>query len=192
MVTEQTSGRVSGQGSTRERILATARELFAAHTYGAATMRQIAQRVGITKPSLYHHFVSKAAILEELIGQPVDELATVIDQAADSPDVRRRVLGGFVDVLLAHRDVLGLLFRDASVYSEETSHVVFRMVDITERAIGLLAGADGEAGGWRSRLRAAQALAAATDPISYVEDVPQDELREQLLLGANAVLEVGP
>ena len=38
----------------------------------------------------------------------------------------------------------------------------------------------------------AQALAAATDPISYVEDVPQDELREQLLLGANAVLEVGP
>ncbi|PSK91397.1 TetR family transcriptional regulator [Murinocardiopsis flavida] len=174
--------------STQDRILATARELFAAHTYRAATMRQIAERLGITKPSLYYHFGSKAEILETLLSEPVRELDTAVSAAAEEPDqdeARRRVLRGCIDVIVRHRDVMRLLFRDASVYGDESVHIVGRLVGTVDRAVEVLAGPDPD---WRSRLRAAQAFAAATDPVNQFPDVGMDELRAELFAGASAVL----
>ncbi|WP_020667325.1 TetR/AcrR family transcriptional regulator [Amycolatopsis nigrescens] len=179
-------------GGTRERILDTARDLFSAHTYRAASMREIAERVGITKPSLYHHFRSKTEILESLLAGPVDQLAATVEDTgveAEVVEVRHRVLRGCIDVMVTHRDVMVLLLRDASVYGEETTQLMSRVLTIMERATTLLAGPDPD---WRGRLRAAQALAAATDPISYFTDVPGDELREELFRGAAMVLGLEP
>ncbi|MEU3271118.1 helix-turn-helix domain-containing protein [Saccharomonospora sp. NPDC006951] len=175
---------------TRGLILATAREMFSAQTYRAASMRAIAERVGITKPSLYHHFRSKAEILECLISGPVNELEAAVEEAArasDPTEVQRRVLRGCVDVILEHRDVMALLFRDASVYTNEATDLVSRTLAIAERATGLLAGPDPD---WRARLRAFQAFAAATDPIAHFSDASGDELREELLAGAYALLKL--
>lgn len=173
---------------TRGLILATAREMFAAHTYRAASMRAIAEQVGITKPSLYHHFASKAAILETLISDPIDELEAAIEQATqtEEPDkVPGQLLRGCIEVIVEHRDVMGLLFSDASVYTEESTDLVSRTLGITQRATELLSGQDPD---WRARLRAFQAFAAATDPIAHFVDIPRDELREELLAGALTVL----
>jgi AcrR family transcriptional regulator len=166
---------------TRTRILETARELFTAHTYRAASMREIAERVGITKPSLYHHFRSKTEILASLVGAPIDELAAAVGKATTP----QGVLSGCVDVMLKHRATMSLLLRDASVYSDETTSIMSRVLSIIEQATELLAGPDPD---WRSRVRAAQAFAAATDPISMFPDVPDHELRAELLRGANAIL----
>ncbi|MGC7095288.1 TetR/AcrR family transcriptional regulator [Amycolatopsis lurida] len=177
-------------GGTREKILAAACELFGTHTYRAATMREIAERLGIAKPSLYHHFASKAEILDSLISTPIDELAAVIDAAAaerDPAEGRRRVLRGCIDVIVDHREVMRLLLRDASVYSDDSTRVVARVVTTVDRAIELLAGPDAD---WRARLRAAQAFAAATDPISQFADAPDAELRDELFRGARAILDL--
>lgn len=177
---------------TRGQILATAREMFNTQTYRAASVRAIAEQVGITKPSLYHHFRSKAEILECLISGPVNELEQAIEDAAgaSSPaEIRRRLLQGCIDVIVEHRDVMGLLFRDASVYTNETTDLVSRTLGITERATELLTGPDPD---WRTRLRAYQAFAAATDPIAHFSDVPQDELRKELLVGAYTLLGLEP
>ncbi|TCP45820.1 TetR family transcriptional regulator [Tamaricihabitans halophyticus] len=173
---------------TRGLILATAREMFSTQTYRAASVRAIAEQVGITKPSLYHHFRNKAEILECLISDPLNELEKVVEDAAaaSSPsEIRRTLLQGCIAVLTEHRDVMGLLFRDASVYTNETTDLVSRTLGITERATELLTGPDPD---WRMRLRAYQAFAAATDPIAHFADAPQDELREELLLGAYTLL----
>lgn len=53
-------------GSTRERILDIALELFTEHGYDKTSMRDIAERLGTTKAALYYHFKSKADILLEL------------------------------------------------------------------------------------------------------------------------------
>ncbi|WP_053720675.1 TetR/AcrR family transcriptional regulator [Saccharothrix sp. NRRL B-16348] len=175
-------------GNTREKILATACELFATHTYRAATMREIAERLGIAKPSLYHHFASKAEILDSLISAPIDELAAVVDAAAverDPVETRRRVLRGCIDVIVDHRDVMRLLLRDASVYTDDSTQVVAKVVTTVDRAIALLAGPDAD---WRRRLRAAQAFAAATDPIGQFHDAPDDELRDELFRGAGLLI----
>jgi AcrR family transcriptional regulator len=176
---------------TRSRIIETARELFTAQTYRAASMRDIAERVGITKPSLYHHFRSKSELLASLVGPPIDELEAVIGAAssrAEPEEVRRAVLEGCLDVILAHRETMALLLRDASVYGDETTEIMSRVVGLMNRAVELLAGPSPD---WRQRVRAAQALAAVADPIGQLPDVPAADLRAELLRGAGAILTPG-
>src|ERR1700749_1639001 len=54
------------QGSTRERILDIALELFSEQGYDKTSLRDIAERLGTTKAALYYHFARKEDILLEL------------------------------------------------------------------------------------------------------------------------------
>ncbi len=58
-----------GGAATRERILETAAALFARRGFHGTTTREIAAKVGIRQPSLFHHFPSKLAILAELLNR---------------------------------------------------------------------------------------------------------------------------
>lgn len=51
----------------RERILTAAAEMFARKGVSATTVREIADAVGVLSGSLYHHFDSKDAILDEVL-----------------------------------------------------------------------------------------------------------------------------
>jgi AcrR family transcriptional regulator len=62
---EQPEG-VRHPGSTRERILDIALELFADQGYDKTSLRDIAERLGTTKAALYYHFERKQDILFEL------------------------------------------------------------------------------------------------------------------------------
>jgi AcrR family transcriptional regulator len=52
--------------STRERILDVAIDLFTVQGFDATSMREIAERLGISKPAIYYHFASKEDILMAL------------------------------------------------------------------------------------------------------------------------------
>jgi AcrR family transcriptional regulator len=57
-------GTAAGAGvSTRERILDVALDLFTDQGFDGTSMRDIAGRLGITKPSIYYHFAAKEEIL---------------------------------------------------------------------------------------------------------------------------------
>ena len=69
------------QQGTRERILDVALELFTEEGYDRASLREIAERLGVTKAALYYHFPSKADILfalhlrtHALIEEPLEQL----------------------------------------------------------------------------------------------------------------------
>jgi len=49
--------------STRERILDVAMDLFTDQGFDGTSMREIAERLGISKPAIYYHFASKEEIL---------------------------------------------------------------------------------------------------------------------------------
>jgi len=65
------SGRNSGYGTGRERLLGAAREEFAAKGFRGATTKDIAERAGVTEPMVFRHFGSKAALFEEAAVEPV-------------------------------------------------------------------------------------------------------------------------
>ena len=62
-MTEQTDGKVP---DTRQRILIEASRLLSLNGYRGTTTRDIASAVGISQPSLFFHFPTKIAIVEEL------------------------------------------------------------------------------------------------------------------------------
>jgi AcrR family transcriptional regulator len=52
---------------TREKILDCAADLYSHHGYGEGSIRNIADRIGIRGPSLYHHFSSKEELTLDLV-----------------------------------------------------------------------------------------------------------------------------
>jgi len=59
-------GEAPEAASTRERILNVALELFTEKGFDGASLREIAERLGVTKAAIYYHFASKDDILMAL------------------------------------------------------------------------------------------------------------------------------
>jgi AcrR family transcriptional regulator len=75
-------------GDTRERILAVANELFIEQGYEGTSLREIADRLDITKAALYYHFRSKDEILRVLL-EPFDTLLDeLLGRLEDAHDVQ--------------------------------------------------------------------------------------------------------
>src|SRR5579862_394073 len=67
----------------REAVLATAAQMFLEKSYGRTSLNDVAERLNITKPALYHYFRNKEEILLEcyrlgtgLIEEILNEIAT--------------------------------------------------------------------------------------------------------------------
>ncbi|MDR2986570.1 MAG: TetR/AcrR family transcriptional regulator [Nocardiopsaceae bacterium] len=61
-------------GDRHDQILAVAAELFARKGVAATTVREIADEVGILSGSLYHHFDSKEAMVDEILSPYLKDL----------------------------------------------------------------------------------------------------------------------
>src|ERR671911_2012282 len=70
-----TSTRITGP-QRRKRILAAAAEAFAERGYHAASVGQVAEAAGITKPVVYDHFPSKRELFVELMASAREELTS--------------------------------------------------------------------------------------------------------------------
>jgi AcrR family transcriptional regulator len=55
-------------------ILAAAFELMAEHGYHGASLRELAKRLGISQPSLYHYFSSKDELVEQIIAAYAEQV----------------------------------------------------------------------------------------------------------------------
>ena len=90
---------------TRERAVEVALELFNDKGYEQTALREVAERLNITKAALYYHFPSKeallAAVVDSLQGGPVEELLrwAASQPVPRSPEVRREVLGRIAALL---------------------------------------------------------------------------------------------
>ena len=60
-------GRLAKGQSTREHLLAAARELFARDGYDATSIEAVLQRSVVSRGSLYHHFPDKKALFEAVL-----------------------------------------------------------------------------------------------------------------------------
>ena len=113
--------------TTRERILRAAAALFREQGFSRASMRDLADRVGIHKSSLYHHFPSKQALLLEILETTVDRSAPLLEAIADSgepaPERLRRAVANHVTELIRDQD-------NVACFLEEGRYLDRRYMDI--------------------------------------------------------------
>ena len=102
------AGRPDGRrprGDTRVRIQSVALELFAEQGYEKTSLREIAERLDVTKAALYYHFKSKEDIVRSFTEDYVTDLDELIAWGAAQPrtDETRRLLLGRYSVIVGHR-----------------------------------------------------------------------------------------
>lgn len=93
---------------TRQRILDVALDLFIAEGFERASLRQIAERVGLTKAALYYYFESKDALLMALHMRLHEFGREVLVGVRDEPvtlEVWAAVLDRLIDEMVAHRKI---------------------------------------------------------------------------------------
>lgn len=102
-------------GDTRETIRAVALELFSTKGFEQTSLREIAERVGLTKASLYYHYSSKQALLLAVVEPVITGWRAIAEDAESlehSPATVRQVVERCLDVLLRNRAVAGVFQRD--------------------------------------------------------------------------------
>ncbi len=170
---------------TRSRILRAALALFAVQGYQRTSLRQIAERLQLTKAAILYHFPSKGHLLTALAEPMVRDLETLVETAgALSPEQARwTLLEGWVDTMLEHRGPLGMLFHDLALVERGSTY--HRLVRVAMRANEIVAGPDADR---RERVRAVQAIAMCSDPVVFLMDVPAPVLRVDMLDGVRRLL----
>jgi AcrR family transcriptional regulator len=179
--------------TTRDRIRAAAVELFTERGYEKTSLREIADRVGITKASLYYHYPSKQSLLFAIVEPFLADWTAVVDAAerlAHTPANLRLVLEREVDTMLRHRDATAMLIHDAAAVVTALAPKLEDVKQIGERMHTWLAGPDP---GPEERIRAMAAVEVlrTTLTAAAVPDLPEAEVRRVVLDVAVRVLGLG-
>ncbi|QOC95164.1 TetR/AcrR family transcriptional regulator [Micromonospora craniellae] len=91
-------------GGTRERIKAVALELFTEHGYEATSLREVAERLGVTKAALYYHFKSKDEIVTSVVEDRLDRMDALISWGEAQPDTlatRQTLIERYADAMFS-------------------------------------------------------------------------------------------
>ena len=73
------------RGNTRQRIQDVALALFAEQGYEKTSLREIAERLGVTKAALYYHFKSKEEIIVSLFEDLTRPLGELVEWGRQQP-----------------------------------------------------------------------------------------------------------
>jgi AcrR family transcriptional regulator len=90
------------QADTRQRALDVALELFAEQGYEKTSLREIAERLNVTKAALYYHFASKEALLAGIVDslvEPADELVAWSQTQPRTTEFRQEYLRRLAELL---------------------------------------------------------------------------------------------
>ncbi|MEV8632720.1 helix-turn-helix domain-containing protein [Streptosporangium sp. NPDC051023] len=93
------------RSDTRQRIQQVALELFAERGYEKTSLREVAERLQITRPALYYHFKAKEDILNGVIEDLNHSIDELVEWAGAQPhtDAARKVILARIAVLLEDR-----------------------------------------------------------------------------------------
>lgn len=127
-------------GDTRTRIQQIALELFTEHGYEATSLREIAERLGVTKAALYYHFKTKEDIIASLMedrAAAVEELVTWARTQERSQEMRREFLRRYSVMLQQgrHHEVMRFMERNQTALRDHPKSEQMRETMLTVLSI---------------------------------------------------------
>jgi AcrR family transcriptional regulator len=160
---EQHDGR--SRGDTRARIQQVALELFAEQGYEKTSLREIAERLDVTKAALYYHFKSKEDIVRSLVEDYFGQIDALTSWARPQPrtaETRGEILSRYLTIVAEGEEV-------------------FRMLQQNQAAVNSLATEKGRGELFRER------LAGLADLLTEPEAPLGDRVRATMALGGVSV-----
>jgi len=146
-----------GEGHARRaEILAAAELIFVEHGYEGATIRKIADEVGLSSTALYMHFAEKSEILHEICSRAFSELLAanqVLMAEPAAPELRlRRMLQAYVDFGFENPNAYRLAYmtrpvepRDGQSMARELGLELFRSFERSVEEVGAVGRLRGDA-----------------------------------------------
>ncbi|MFF8097792.1 TetR/AcrR family transcriptional regulator [Streptomyces sp. NPDC016675] len=92
------------RGDTRQRIQDVALELFAEQGYEKTSLREIAERLDVTKAALYYHFKTKEEILVSIfedLSRPIEDLIAWGSRQPHSLETKQEIVRRYSEALAA-------------------------------------------------------------------------------------------
>jgi len=123
----QTVATKGGRGA-RQRILDTAAELFYRDGINATGVERLAAEASVSKRTLYQHFPSKAAVVEEYLRGMEQRIADTVINSDDDQTPRERLLAAFDGHVAPGETFRGCPFHNAAVESAGTMPEVQNIV----------------------------------------------------------------
>ena len=171
---------------TRSRLRELALQLFAEQGYEKTSLREIAERLGVTKAALYYYFKSKEDIVASLVEDYVAALDDLITWARAQPRtaaVRAEIIGRYLEIVATGSGVFRMLHQNQAAVSglanAKERGALFR--ERMDALVDVLS--DGPGAPLRDQVRAASCLMSISYCCMHYQDRVPDmaELRAALL-----------
>jgi AcrR family transcriptional regulator len=177
------SDRNRGQGLDR-RIAGLALQRFRRGGFAGTSIADLAGILGVSKAAVYYHYRSKDALLHRLVDPLLDAIDACIDEHSTPTSAgpvgspaARELLGEYLAVLIAHREVMGLVATDVAVLNHPTIGPRIRAQDQQLRTLLTAPEASPAA-----TLRAEAALGAIRRPVTTETTVDLTGASQQQIL----------
>jgi AcrR family transcriptional regulator len=168
-----------GRGDTRARIQEVAVQLFAEQGYEKTSLREIAERLGVTKAALYYHFKSKEDIVRSLVEDYFGQIDALISWARAQPgsaETRGTLLRRYVSIVADGDEVFRMLHQNQAAVSSfaaaKSRGELFR-----ERLTALIELLTGPGASLDERLRATMALGGVSVAWMFFADQVPDRAK---------------
>jgi AcrR family transcriptional regulator len=170
----------------REQLLDVALEVFGRAGYHGASMNDVAEAAGVTKPVLYQHFDSKRELYRALLEEVGTRLLSAIAKAtADAPDGKSQTQRGFQAYfrwVAEDHDEFKLLYGGGTRRDDEFRDTIRHVTDEAADAIAPLIAVDIEPEHRRTIAHALVGLAegASRRLVELGESFDPDEVARQV------------
>ena len=113
-------------GNTRARIQEVALQLFISEGYDKTSLREIAERLGVTKAALYYHFPTKDDIIRSLVEDRIERIEELIAWGRTQPhtiETKRELLRRYSEDLRRghHHEVVQFFERNQTAFKSMPS-----------------------------------------------------------------------
>jgi len=180
----------------RERIEEVSVELFAQQGYSGTLLRQIAERLGVTKAAVYYHFKTKEEIARVLASRSLDVLTAMGDRlfvAGTDLSAWRRALPQIVDLAIKERELLFMYERNEGSFNilfGGESELGIRISEAEARLAAVFADSTIDP---QTRIRLGCTYGAIFGPLlnlsNHFHTMPTEELRDGMLDILNRMLD---